>query len=149
MPENPISRPVDYLPAKLHYPAGAVTAPGTHRTTTNPRARHATSPGQKPGPTRITVLQDVYMAGPSPTRYRATVRYARRPARRTHQLPHQTASQLVPRHPKCRRGRHAQAGQDSTPPNGNRSVRLGQPSPPNSLPACLRLELFAATAPLA
>ena len=93
---NDQSRPVDYSLAKLHHSAGAATAPRERRTTTNPRAGHATSPGQKPGPTRITVPQDVSTAGPTPIRNRATIRPTRRLARRTHQLPHRMAPQGSP-----------------------------------------------------
>ncbi len=55
---EPYSRLVDYSPAELHHP-------GRHRPSTNPRARHATSLGHKPRPTRITVLQGVSTAGPT------------------------------------------------------------------------------------
>ncbi len=84
------------LARQLHHSAGVATAPRERRTAMNPRAGHATSPGQKHGPTRITVPQDVPTAGPAPTRNRATVGPTRRPARRVYQLPHRRAPQGSP-----------------------------------------------------
>ena len=117
---DPYPRVEDYSPAERHHLARAVTAPGTHQSTTNPRVRHATSPSQKPGLTRTTVPQDAPTAGPTPAQIfpwsdDSDPRDAR-PDGSTSL--HTGRTPLLQAHP-------GRAGR--TPHSGNCSVRLRQP----------------------
>ncbi len=145
---DPYPRVVDYSPAELHHPAGAVTAPGTHRSTTNPRARHATSPGQKPGPTRITVPQDVPTAGPTPAQIfpwsdprdvrlggSTSLHTGRTPLWQAHtgRAGHDTAQRklLSPtRTTEIQAGLHGGAGTNSESCHGQSHVTTGSTGPP-------------------
>ena len=69
-------------------------------------------PGQKPGPTWVTVPQDASTAEPTLTRNRATVSLTIRPARRAHRRTRQLAPHGSPTPP--RRTRSSRPGLDPT-----------------------------------